>query len=138
MAVAMKGLVANFNKGFVTDIAKNSLNVDFGQLLKYTAWTWVDVAGAGETIIGISVTDKTYDSDNYTVDKARVVYLPTDNLDEVLLPITGGTITYADEGKFYDLTTAAVDWTSESTTTGQVKMTKFLSATLAWFRIVNA
>lgn len=138
MAVTIKGLRATFDKGYKTDIAKNSLNVDFGQLLKYTAWTWVDAAGAGDTIIWVSVTDKTYTSDNVTVALARVTYLPSEALDEVLLPITGGTVTVADEGKFYDLTTAHVDGTTESTTTGQVKLTKFFSASLSWFAIVNA
>lgn len=59
-------------------------------------------------------------------------------MDEVLLSITGGTITAADEDKFYDLGASGVDGTTESTTTGQVRMSKFISATQARFQIVNA
>ena len=126
------------NKGFDSGIAKNSTVIANNDLLKSTQGTGVEVAGAGDTIVGISACAFTADSDNFTVDKKRAIYTPTDALDEVLLSITGGTITAADEDKFYDLGALGVDGTTESTTTGQVRMSKFISATQARFQIVNA
>jgi len=53
--------------------------------------------------------------------------------------ISGGTITAADEGKFYDLSDSeTVDGTSESTSTGQLKLVGFKTATLGTFVIANA
>jgi hypothetical protein len=54
------------------------------------------------------------------------------------MPITGGTITAVDVGKFYDIdATQVVDGTSESTTTGQLRLEKFISADVGIFSIQN-
>ena len=58
--------------------------------MKSTQGTGVEPAGAGDTIVGISVTDFTADSDNFTVDMKRALYTPTDALDEVLMDVVGG------------------------------------------------
>jgi hypothetical protein len=57
---------------------------------------------------------------------------------EYEVTITGGTITIADETKYFDLSdSVTVDGTTESTTTGQLRMTKFVSATASVFEIAN-
>lgn len=54
------------------------------------------------------------------------------------MPITGGTVTAVDVGKFYDITaTQEVDGASESTSTGQLRLEKFISATVGIFSIQN-
>lgn len=69
---------------------------------------------------------------------ARVTYEEQKPQTTFEVPITGGTITIADEGKYYDLATAiTVDGTTESTSTGQLELVKFISATLCLFKIVN-
>ena len=51
------------------------------------------------------------------------------------MPINGGTITVADEGKLYDINASQeVDGTTEVTGT-QLRMTKFFSATRGEFEI---
>lgn len=58
--------------------------------MKSTQGTGVEVAGAGDTIVGISACAFTADSDNFTVDMKRAIYTPTDALDEVLMDVVGG------------------------------------------------
>lgn len=69
-------------------MAKNSTVIANNDLLKSTQGTGVEVAGVGDTIVGISACAFTADSDNFTVDMKRAIYTPTDALDEVLLPIS--------------------------------------------------
>jgi hypothetical protein len=58
--------------------------------LKSTQGTGVEPATAGDTIVGVSVSAITADSDNFTVDMTRALYTPTDALDEVLMDVVGG------------------------------------------------
>jgi len=97
------------------------------------------LAVAAGNISGIAMEAVTMASDNETVAKAFVNYeIPKDST-TYEVEIAGGTITVVDEGKFYDLTDSdTVDGTSESTTTGQVKLEKFVSATKGIFTIANA
>ena len=78
------------NKGFDSGIAKNSTVIANNDLLKSTQGTGVEVAGTGDTIVGVSVSSFTADSDNFTVDQKRALYTPTDALDEVLMDVVGG------------------------------------------------
>lgn len=99
----------------------------------------VTKAVAEGVISGVNDTIATYASDNETVDKKAVEFRPAlvDATYEVA--ITGGTITEADEGNFFDLSDeVTVDGATESATTGQVQMVEFISATNAVFRIANA
>lgn len=48
------------------------------------------------------------------------------------------TVTIADEGKYFDIDANGVDGSSESATTGQVRMLKYISAVSGEFEIVNA
>lgn len=131
------------SNGYTANRAANSVQVANGSLLKFTGGTGIELAGAGDTIVGVSATVATFASDNYTVDMKDVLYTPTDSIETVLLTISGGTVTAADEGKYYDLLAASglsqiVDGASESTSTGQVRLHKFISATQGEFNIVNA
>lgn len=58
--------------------------------MKSTQGTGVENAGAGDTIVGVSVSSFTAESDNFTVDMKRALYTPTDSLDEVLMDVVGG------------------------------------------------
>lgn len=58
--------------------------------MKSTQGTGVEPAGTGDTIVGVSVSAITADSDNFTVDMTRALYTPTDALDEVLMDVVGG------------------------------------------------
>ena len=134
------------NSGLRASVAKNSLVVKMGAPLKAVA-TGVDLAGAGDTILGISVENKTFDSDNFTVAKEKVSFNPEPNLNNTYrLPISGGTVTLADEGvSFYDIVVSAddvngfaVNGASESSSSGQLLLVKYISATEGIFRVVNA
>lgn len=131
------------NSGMRANIAKNSLTVLQGTPIVLAA-TWVEAAAAGWRIDGISVTKKTFDSDNYSVAKEMVSYYPEPNLANTYsMKIEWGTITVADEGKFYDLILNdsigfAIDGTSESATTWQCQLVKFVSDEESIFRIANA
>jgi hypothetical protein len=99
---------------------------------------FVALATAGSEISGASITQKAFDSDNQTVAKARLGYIPAHVDITYDCTISNGTITVVDEGKYYDLMdSVTVDGATESTTTGQLRMVKFISATNSQFGIVN-
>ena len=98
----------------------------------------VGKAAAAWVISGVNLTYATYDSDNETVAKKDVEFYPASLNREYAVTVVDGTITAADEGKFFDLKTSlVVDGATESATTGQVQMIKFISATECVFKIVN-
>jgi hypothetical protein len=121
----------------MTLVASNSLDVAQGTLLSITGGFAV-AAGVGTTIIGVSKDQKVFASDNQTVAMKKVNFHPTKDSDEYLATITGGTITQAKVGNYYDLTAAqVVNGATESATTGQVQLVEFISATRGIFKIVN-
>lgn len=94
-------------------------------------WVWVDV-------LWVAAGEQVFASDNETVAKARVEFIELDGYSELEMTITGWTITQADEGKYFDITAGGlVDGATESTTTGQLKMERFISATKGIFTIAN-
>lgn len=108
---------------------RDFVNADGGYLVKATA---------GSVISGVSKEVATMASDNQTVAMKKVVYEPVKDSNLYECAITGGTITIADEGKYYDLSSATVvDGATESATTGQVKLAKFITATKCLFKVVN-
>lgn len=122
-----------------TGIGANSVDTTSGDCFVTKANQFVSKAVAGGEISGVSLTQTAFASDNQTVSMLPLNYIPTDvdNLYDVT--ISGGTITIVDEGKYYDLLdSVTVDGTTESTTTGQLRMVKFVSATNSQFRIANA
>ena len=88
--VKVQWLRVTNNKGYDSGIVKNSQAIANNDLLKSTQGTGVEPATAGDTIVGVSVSSFTADSDNFTVDMARALYTPTDSLDEVLMDVVGG------------------------------------------------
>lgn len=78
-------------------IAINSFACETGMFLKTGTGQFIDKAGAGETIIGVSATEKTYDSDNQTVGKEIVTYVPTEALNTYQVEGTGQTIVFSDD-----------------------------------------
>ena len=131
----------------------NSMVLDGAYFLQQTSGI-VEKATAGAKIIWVNQTQATFASDNETVAKKRVEFVPAtaDRLYEV--EITWWTITVADEWKYFNLTDAdTVDWTTESivpfyvdTTAGtavdpvislQLQLVKFVTATKSIFKIVS-
>jgi len=126
-----------YDNGDVTAIGGNSVTFAFRDFVTKTAGFLV-LATAGSTILGVSKENAVMASDNQTVGKVLVAVEPQKEQTTWEVVITGGTITIADEGKYYDLATVTtVDGTSESATTGQLQLVKFISATLCLFKIVN-
>ena len=100
-----------------------------GAVVKTTAW--VD-------ILWVAAWEQTFTSNNETVAKKELQYISIDDYARYKIVITGGTITKADEWKYYDiLADQTVDGASESATTGQLKMEEYLSSTLAIFSVAN-
>lgn len=131
------------NSGIRGQVASNSLVVKQGSPLKSAA-SWVALATAGDTIVGISTDDKTFASDNFTVAKSNVHFNPEPNMNNTYeLDIIGGTVTIADEGvSYFDIVVDgsggyAVDGTSESASSGQLLLVKYVSATKGIFMVVN-
>lgn len=121
-----------------TGIGANSVDTTTGQCFVTKSGSIVSKATAGSEISGVALTSKVYASDNQTVDARPLNFIPTKVDMEYEVTITGGTITIADETKYYDLTdSVTVDGSTESTTTGQLRMTKFISSTASVFEIAN-
>lgn len=126
-----------YDNGDIQAIWGNSVTFAFRDFVTKTGGYLV-LATAGSEIAGVSKEVATMASDNQTVAKQEVVYEEQKPQTTFLVTITGGTVTIADEGKYYDLATATtVDGTSESTTTWQLELVEFISATESLFKIVN-
>ena len=116
------------------------------------SWNFVTVATTSWKIDWVANGTYTFTSDNQTVAMKKMSF--TQNSDDLLIEsaITWGTITVADEGKFYNLSDArTVDGTTEATTvstadaaavgitpviTMQLQLVKFISATKGVFKII--
>ena len=155
MSVALKEF-----KGYTgtarTGIGANSVDTTTGECFVSISGNIVSKATSSSVIAGVSIARKAYASDNETVAKAKLEYMPKDVDALFAVTITGGTITAADEGKFYNLSdSVTVDGTTESTTgvyvntsdAGaavdailhyQLQMVQFVSATNCLFRINTA
>lgn len=146
-------------------IAANSLDTttDLGGLyfVKKSSDIVSKVSAATDLIAGVAYTQGVFASDNQTVAKKRVEYYPakSSTVFQYGVTISGGTITVADEGKFYNLSDAVtVDGTTENSTTVtggytntsdagaaqdpllkfQLKLVKFVTATYGIFEIVTS
>ena len=75
-------------------VGENSADTSGGDVFVTVSGNVVAPAAAGEEIFGVSLTRKVYASDNETVAKAALNYIPVgvDNLYEVT--ISGGTIRF--------------------------------------------
>ena len=119
-------------------IGANSLDTTAGQYFVTKTNEFVNKSGTTGEVSGVSLTQRTFASDNQTVAKARVEFIPNQVDISYDVTISNGTITVVDEGKYYNLMdSVTVDGATESTTTGQLRMEKFINATLSRFRITN-
>ena len=136
-------------------IAQNSLDTTGWDKFVTVSGEFINAATAGSRVDWVSLTRKAFTSDNQTVAKARIGYIPSSVNNTYWVTITWGTITISDDGKYYNLTDAVtVDWTTESTVpyytntsdtasatdpliTMQLKLVKFVSSTYSQFEIVS-
>lgn len=145
--------MAGYTGNELGGIGANSTDTSSADVFVQHNGSVVSAATTSGALSGVSLTRATYASDNETVAKATLNYIPA-NVDVTYeVTITGGTITAADQGKFYNLATAStVDGTTESATkssvtndgvgtdpvvTMQLQMVEYVSATVGRFRIVR-
>jgi len=144
----------NYEKNSKKGVGANSLNLTGKFFLKRTG-NVIDKAGASDRIIWVNYTEQVFASDNETVAKATVEFEPKETQVTYIAEISWGTVTVADEGKYYNLSDAdTVNGATESTVpyyvdtsdTGgavdpvismQLQLVKFISATKGVFKIVN-
>jgi len=127
----------DYNNSTESGIGGNSMVLDGAYFLQQTSGI-IEKATAGARIVWVNVTEWTMTSDNETVAKKRINFVPASAGRLYEVEISWGTITVADEGKFYNLSDAdTVDWITESATTGQLQLVKFVKATKSIFKIVN-
>ena len=139
------GINNSYNGGSDSGVAENSLSLTAPVFLNATAdatndVTLVGIAAAGETIVGVNYTVGTFASDNQSNAQRTVQYFPTKLNKEYIVDINGGTVTGDDEGQLFDLTATGgntVDGTTASSSTGQLRLTRFISATQSAFEIAN-
>lgn len=118
-------------------VGKNSTSVVVGDFVTYSSGTYTPATGTA-VIAGVSNQTKTYASNNETVAKEVLSITKANETLLVQSEISGGTITVADEGKYYSLVDGnTVDGTTESATTGTLQLVKYVSAILGVFKIVN-
>ena len=123
-----------YNIGTESKIAANSADFSQGTLVSEAG----GVATTGDVLAGVSLTNKVFSATNVTTDLDRVIYIPNETRQFYIMPITGGTITLADQGKYFGITAAQlVDGISKSATVGKLQMEKFISATKGVFSISN-
>lgn len=142
-----------YNNTNESGIGDNSMVLDGAYFLQQTSGI-VEKATTGAKIVWVNVTEATMAADNETVAKVRVNFVPASAGRLYEVEISGGTVTVADEGKFYNLADAdTVDGTTESavpyyvdTTAGaavdpvismQLQLVKFVSATKWIFKIAS-
>lgn len=113
------------------EIAANDLAVTNGRLVSIKSG-YADLTVTWDTIVGISRQDKTFDSDNITVKKAKLTYIWLDMNMEFKSTVVWGTIAQANVGTTYDID-ANGDVDISLTTPSQVKLVKVINGTLGVF-----
>ena len=128
----------SYDSSLEAKIAGNSEVIDVSEAVTLTGG-FIVKTDTGDTIEWVSATVETFDSDNQTVAQKKVVYRPVRDWDRYRMTISAA-VTQDDVGKFYDLVTVTqvVDVSTESATTGQVKLEEVESDTHAIFSIANA
>ena len=92
------GRSGNYPVASAEGIAVNSLSCESGELLKVVASgsdNFIGAADAGDAIIGMSRTEKDFDSDNQTVSQEKVNYTPISQNDSIIVDVTGQSITFS-------------------------------------------
>lgn len=135
------------------DIGANSATINSGDFVTISGG-FVTPATTTARIDGLSNEDVTFASDNQTVGLVKCSYTKVSPWMEVEVIISGGTITAADEGKYYALSSNGytVDGTTESTIAAYVDtvagtafdpvikyplmLVKYISSTLGVFQVM--
>lgn len=148
--IAFKDVV----RSSTTEVAGNSTTILQGDPVVIGSTGKPVKVNATGKIVGIANNKVTAASDNETVGLLTVNYTRIDGVQFADLPISGGTITVADEGKYFNFLSngTAVDGATESTIaayvdtvagtafdpvlTYQVRLQEFKSATLGTFQFV--
>jgi len=86
------------------EIAENSLDVDYGDLVAIKDWA-VTKAIPGDRIEWVSVETKTFDSDNQTVKGEKLEYVAMGDFSRIEATVSGWTIAQANLGSIYDIKT---------------------------------
>jgi len=104
---------------------------------KVSGFATVNTVGAD--ILGVAHTVKTFSATNETVAMDRVVFASANTGDIMRVEVVAdATVTIANEGQFFDINTdGTVDVATVSATTGQLKMTEFVSTAASIYEIVN-
>jgi len=119
-----------YNGGIRKGIATNSTVIEQGDLVYKTGW-FISKVSTGNKAIWVSVTEQTYASDNQTVALANLLFIPTYDDTRLKMTITWWTITQVDEWKYYTCDSSQrIDWTTESTLTGDYILDEFVLAHL--------
>lgn len=145
-----------YQKHTRTGVASNSLDLTGGAtFLKRSSGFIAQATAASDRIIGVNQTEASFASDNQTVAKATVDFLPKECDHYYTVTISGGSLSAASEGSFFNLSAADTVNGATATTTPyyvntsdagaaadpvismQLELVKYISATLGVFRIVN-
>ena len=145
----------NYQRNSRTGVGANSMTTVAGRFFVSSAANIISKATSTSRIVGVNYTQKAYAADNQTVAKALVEYEPFETDISYQVAITGGTVTIADQGNFFNLssttgdvvdgtTTTATPYTANAAAAGvtpvvsvQLQLVRFISATLGEFKIVN-
>lgn len=120
-------------------VGANSLGLN-GQHFLARAGNVISKALTASRIIWVNYTESDFASDNQTGAKDTVRFEPKVTGTSYNVTIAGGTVTIADEGKFFSITNSeTVDGTTvNAAPTGlQLEMVEFISATEGVFKIIN-
>lgn len=89
------------------EVAENSLVAVTGLPINVESGI-VSKADAGEKIEGLSMETKTFDSDNESVKKSKLEFVRLKDETEVEFEVSGGTISTANVGDLFDITSTGV------------------------------
>lgn len=130
------------------DVVANSQTILGGELVANSGGFLVKATGSTPNIVGIANHSITSASDNQTVAQAKLNYTRKDDELRFSLPIVGGSVVNADEGKYFNLdsngsvdgTSKATDFATANTGTGvitrlQLRLVKYVDATNSIFAI---
>lgn len=152
MAISLKNFVT-YTGNEEGVIAENSADTSTSDIFVTISGGFAAPAAAGEKIAGVSLTRAAFAANNQTVAKRKLNFIPSEVDLTYMVTVSGGTITAADVGKYFNLSSSTVvdgttEATAEATVTNdgvgtdavvkmQLVMVGFVSATLCEFKIVR-
>lgn len=128
----MAKIITPINFAGGSEIAKNSLSVNYGDLITIKSG-FVNKAVAGDKVEGVSVETKTFSATNQTVEKGTLEFARTSDEFVMEIDVANGTIAQANIGAVYNLTAAGLVDGATSASGTQVALRKVINSTLGWF-----